>query len=422
LACLARILAFTALFGACKPPAPPPLATIGKDGIGQTGELRNLLGSDHPQGSASASGTAVTLSSLLSPQDLAAELNLTTEFPTTADIQGTKPLVAAYITPPYGPAPDVLKDLAGSDQIKAYLQTLVNQLIGAPALAPGRTFAVKIQDTQQNNANMDMYQTMRIYRGMFQDSTAAYLLGTLCHEMTHSARNHGIKLGATYEHFLDPSQPAVAAYRQRLADFEARYLNESTNTYTHNAAAFQDLLAAYMPVMSTPLMHSRRHESEADIIGGIICAMNGMPSAAYIQTYYEDVVSDQLNPQVGPGGAQLKDGDQIQINDADMDDFVENVLLMDPAHSTHPTPEQRYNQLQQFKSLIDQFYDPNGPLAAPAPVQTVRAFAGTLPASASSALALAGLPPPTSVRLVRVVKADGSVLFLHKGHACTGQD
>ena len=284
-------------------------------------------------------------------EEIVAEENLPDYLFTLSEAMQIMELVESYIPTDF----DMFEGAtaaANREELRAYFQSFLGTMMMLQGLAPGRDLDVMVSDSNIPNASAAGQQII-VNEGMLMVANSKSLLGVICHEIAHSAKNHSQKSQAG-QVFSD-----LDAFVQSAA-FNS-YMNAAYNgtTYTHIKADYDALRKSWDVIAKKPSDYSRRQESEADIVGGMICAHLGMSGDDFYQN--QALLRKELEGAQGEiqSAKKLADGTQIPVSQAQIQDFVTQFLF--PIES-HPTPMERDAQIMRTKPAIDKFYDQESPL------------------------------------------------------------
>jgi predicted Zn-dependent protease len=173
------------------------------------------------------------------------------------------------------------------------------------------------------------------------------MLAIVCHELAHSALNHSFK---TFKKFDDPN--ITAAFDARDTYMTAHY-DEARGVYRHERAAYAAAVQRFSAGTGELSVFDRREESEADVVGGMLCGQMGMP----VKTYANLLIGflRKVDAAVGgSGGAEVKpgdmtDGEELQVSKDSAQAFT---FPLDD----HPTNDERAAQLQRLADTIGKRY------------------------------------------------------------------
>ncbi|MCX6131584.1 MAG: M48 family metalloprotease [Proteobacteria bacterium] len=244
----------------------------------------------------------------------------------------------------------------GLKKLVEFMQRTVDQASELKPLAPGRSFKVNIMDTLFSNAFADGNQNIVLLAPGIQTVDAELLLPILCHEMAHSFRNHAVKKAGKGSEKSQISDKAKNDY------FNSQY-NENTNVYTHNATAWKKMIAVVLDNLDKEELIMDNHlESEADVLGGMICAELGLDPALFLKGFSrmdEGFKTPSSNIPKNSLPADLADGAHFIIGPLDLSSYVFAVEEL----SDHPKTEDRIAQIKKFLPRIQTHFNANSTLA-----------------------------------------------------------
>ncbi len=327
-----------------------------------------------------------------------------------ADLDKLTALVLKYPKPEFEPFPDT-KLSTKYGEYRRFFQEQLNQAMKLKKLAPGRTFDVRIIEDDSMNASADVFQVVRINTGYITYGTLDSFVSTLCHEMAHSTRNHP----------AIPRPDIVLDFFKKSDEYYTKTYNFELETYRHDRAAYLALRAEWdAGVDRAASNYLKLAESEADIVGAMICAVMGMPPHAFIKGYREEKARNGTG--IIPGeeshangfdlalgladitvedGKDLTDGFETKLGYGELDRFLFPV-------DSHPGEDERIEQLERVIAKIDPYFDPSG--------KTYAALKGRLRDGNPTGAGLTDLVPRARPRLI--VKAGAISLSLPTQQSC----
>lgn len=327
------------------------------------------------------------------------------------DFDKLSALVLKYPTPDFEPFPET-KLSKKYGEYGSFFQEQLNQSMKVKRLAPGRTFEVRIIEDESLNASADVFQVVRINTGYMVHGTVDSFVSTLCHEMAHSTRNHP----------SIPQPDVVLDFYKKTDEYYVKTFNFELNTYRHDRTAYLALREEWDgDVAKAASNHSKRSESEADIVGAMICAVLGMPPSTYIKGYREEkarngtgIVPGEEGKTNGMGllglgladiavedGKELTGGFETTLEFGDLDRFL---FPLD----SHPGEDERIEQLERVVAKIDPYFDQSGKFYA--------ALKGRLRDGNPTGIGLTDFLPRARPR--RIVRSSGISLSLPPHDSC----
>lgn len=244
------------------------------------------------------------------------------------------------------------------------IDTFLKALFLKPLMQPGRTLQVFAFADESLNASADAYQRVTINAGLLKAKNGPMTISTLCHEMAHSTRNHVFKRSAVADQIYGTptvtQNPAAKAAVDKLVAYLDRQLVAAAGgggVYTHKKAEYLLVRQDYDNATKDLAQISRKSESEADIIGGFICAQAGMKSAEFIKGYTDfTAIVTQMQATTRPPTKpeDIADGQVFNLTADQRKDIVGQYLFRVPSH---PELKDRDAQLVRIKDLIDKKFD-----------------------------------------------------------------
>lgn len=270
------------------------------------------------------------------------------------------PLVLAFVPDPLPKTPDV-PSYQGLEAFRGFVQEFLNRAMLLPALAPGRRLSVFVEDDPTINAFADGYQRIVVQRGAVEGMDQASMLELLCHETAHSTRNHVAAQVPIADQVFGTKAAPSAAYESVMNEANA-YLNQQTvnGVYTHAKASYAAIQQRLLAVVAPYNTANKRSESEADIVGAFTCAQMGVSPAAYLSAFKRgsEIIAASMAGVKSP--ESIADGTKLQVPPGEMENFFYYLFYLD----THPTHEERIEQISRLTDVIQKEFKPSPPLIA----------------------------------------------------------
>jgi hypothetical protein len=229
------------------------------------------------------------------------------------------------------------------DVFKQIFEEFLNRGMSLPEHAPGRKFDIYVIDQPEPNA-LTLNEMIVVHRGLIENVSPLSMALVLCHEAAHSTKNHGYK----YEKQVKAYDPKVASSKveaeSAVEEYLARYLDRKNLTYTHNTREYAEASKKWNEYWHDLAVFAKTQESEADIVGGKICANLGFASTDVLEGA-TDLFSG-LFKDLG-ASTQFRDG-SYKIEGLKIEQFVAALFAID----THPTASER---AQQFRRISEVF-------------------------------------------------------------------
>jgi Zn-dependent protease with chaperone function len=235
------------------------------------------------------------------------------------------------------------------ESFRSFTESFMNTALALQIFSPGRVFKTHVLNEDQVNASADGYQRIMINKGAIADFNQKEMMAVLCHEISHSGRNHSVKLVEAIEKQLGPQNAPNPEYAALVAEMNV-YLNAqfnpSTLIYRHNLATYAPIRKNFDEFFLSLSNLRKRAESEADIVGAMTCAKLGMP-AQEIPTHLIDALPAH---DVKDDADHLADGVGLKFIS---EEIAEEVLpdYLFPIGS-HPTNEERKEQITRLLDII----------------------------------------------------------------------
>lgn len=252
-----------------------------------------------------------------------------------------KPFLSAKTLPNEIEKPSITS-AANGKAVEDFLRNFIDDVVDIKELQATRDIKTRLIDDETLNAAMDGWHRMTVNSGIVTaEDTESALLATICHELGHSARNHGY-----FSYFPEKdSQPGIVAAEGVLVEMTEYWQGQySDGVYRHDQAKYQELWEKWKKVEKAYSADTKRMESEADAVGTYICGHLGLSVDEMIES--EGRVLGEDSPfDLEP--TDLQDGDEVDVDNEI--DFVFTYLF--PSDS-HPQPSERLAQLDRLADVL----------------------------------------------------------------------
>lgn len=267
-------------------------------------------------------------------------------------------LVASQIVLPFEAMPsaeNAVSPLSTSFEIfRTFVEDYLNSVMKIPALDPGRVFRVYTINDDAMNAYADGYQRIKINRGAITLLTQKQMLAILCHEMTHSGRNHDVKTNELADSIFGTDTTPVPEFDEISKSIDS-YLNAqfnpSTLVYHHDLAKYNDIRKKFDEYVTNFVNSSKFFESEADVGGAMTCAKLGMQPKDFAAALVGALNTAEASNQASVNPNDLKDGDELHFDTlAQANSLLSNYLF---PMSSHPSSAERDSQINRLMDIIE---------------------------------------------------------------------
>lgn len=226
---------------------------------------------------------------------------------------------------------------AARDLIANFLSTTMKL---APH-APGRNFKVSVLNDEDTNAAA-FNESLFFNTGLLNSASSLGVAIIACHEAAHSTRNHnsrGEKVLAEYETIFADK---YAALEEAIEDLVSRRYDKAKGIFIHTVEDYEEMKSIWDDFWRVYASSQKKHESEADIVGGRICANAGFTAAEIQQGLSEIFMSLELLEEslsVEPG--------EHEVAEDELGEFLETIY-----GDSHPTNTERLEQLSRVQGAF----------------------------------------------------------------------
>ena len=239
------------------------------------------------------------------------------------------------------------------------LQNMIRKATQLKGLAPGRdAINVNFVPSRFANASMNGQQNLEIH--IINAGLSAHeMMPILCHEVAHSAQNH-VALSVSYRK-LPEYAPASKNFDNLIVQFLTRFYVGSFLEVNQRGIA--EHIKNSLPYTATIAPLFQRLESQADIVGAMICAHWGLQPQEYAAGFSAALSKvSQLSRKGNPfknDSAQTDDATNPQISKTERAFFLSRdayAIAKSPMNS-HPQAVDRLEQINNLIPLIESHYD-----------------------------------------------------------------
>lgn len=256
-----------------------------------------------------------------------------------ADAQGISELVLPYVqssTKDQTEAQDATQN-ANRDFIAGILDEMMN----LKPHTPGRDFTVVVSADTAPNASA-LNQSLVINKGIISFAPSLSLAMVICHEVAHSTRNHSSQSEKFMTEYEIKKKSAAEKLDAELKTLVARVWNKDTQKFNHTTADYDKTKPIWDVFWGDFVIYLKKFESEADVVGGRICANSGFST-----TEVEDGFNKLFDLFAGMSPQPMKEG-IYPVKESELGKFLQSVYGSDP----HPTDAERRVQISRVKTAF----------------------------------------------------------------------
>jgi Zn-dependent protease with chaperone function len=229
-----------------------------------------------------------------------------------------------------------------------FISETLNDMMDLKAHNPGRDFKVTVTSDTVPNASA-LNQSVVVNKGIIDFASNLSLAMVLCHEVAHSTRNHSSRAEAQIQDYENKNKTKSDKLDKTVAELVAANYDKSKKIFSHKNSDYVKVKPIWDDFWNGFVTFQKRFESEADVVGGRICANAGF-STAEVEEGFTSLFK------------QFASGTTVPKNTADKDYTVEESEIGELLHEiygtdTHPTDAERTEQIERVKTVFVQGTD-----------------------------------------------------------------
>lgn len=226
---------------------------------------------------------------------------------------------------------------------REFIAGILDEMMALKPHAPGRDFTVVVSADTTPNASA-LNQSLVINKGIIEFAPSLSLAMVICHEVAHSTRNHGSLTETFIKEYESKNKAASDELDAATIALVASAWNKSTQIFTHTPEDYQRVKPIWDAFWSGLTVNLKKLESEADIVGGRICANSGFSTAEV-----EDGFNQLFDLFSGISSKEVKYG-SYPVKEQDLGKFLQTIYSED----SHPTDQERRQQITRVKAVFIQ--------------------------------------------------------------------
>lgn len=262
-----------------------------------------------------------------------------------ADAKGITALVLPYAESSTK-AQDDAQD-ASQNANRDFIAGILDDMMNLKPHAPGRDFTIVVSADPTPNASA-LNQSLVINKGIIGFAPSLSLAMVICHEVAHSTRNHSSQAETYMNEYENKNKAASDKLDAELKILVAKAWNKDTQKFNHTAADYKKIKPIWDAFWAGFIIYQKKLESEADVVGGRICANSGFST---------DEVENGFNKLfdlfVGAPAAEMNEG-SYSVKEPDLGKFLQSIYGGDP----HPSDTERRAQITRIKDAFVQGESP----------------------------------------------------------------
>ncbi len=210
---------------------------------------------------------------------------------------------------------------------------------------PGRDFTITVTADPTPNASA-LNQSVVVNRGIIDFASNLSLAMVLCHEVAHSTRNHSSRAEAQMNDYENKNKTKSDTLDSTLSKLVAANYDKTKKIFSHKKEDYIKVKPVWDDFWNGFVAFQKRFESEADVVGGRICANSGFTADEVEEGF------TSLFEKFG-GGTVAKSIDDKEYPDIELADIGE-LLHKIYASDSHPTDAERAEQMERIKPAFKQ--------------------------------------------------------------------
>jgi hypothetical protein len=191
---------------------------------------------------------------------------------------------------------------------------------------------------------MALNEKVVVNTGLLKIASGLSVAMVLCHESAHSARNHSHIYEQKLNDYDTQNKAKKDALDKALDTLLAAAYDEGTSTYTHRKADFDKAKPAWDAYWTPIDVVNKTIESEADIVGGQLCADAGFSQDEVVKGF-----TDLFNvfKTLDSGSTEVAEG-EYEVKKDDLATFLQQLF----GRQTHPTDDERLKQIARVEEVF----------------------------------------------------------------------
>ena len=260
---------------------------------------------------------------------------------TLKDAQELTPLVMPY-QESSTKAQSATQDASLNEQ-RDFISETLNAMMDLQEHDPGRDFTVIVTADITPNASA-LNQSLVVNKGIIDFASNLSLAMVLCHEVAHSTRNHSARAEEQMQEYENKKKAKSDKLDAVLAKLVAENYDKTQKTFSHKKADYNDVKPVWDDFWTGFITYQKRFESEADVVGGRICANAGFTAAEVEEGF------TSLFEKFGGGtiAKSIEDQEYTDIEEQDIGELLHKIYASD----THPTDAERTEQVVRVKEAF----------------------------------------------------------------------
>jgi hypothetical protein len=232
---------------------------------------------------------------------------------------------------------------ASKNELRDLISDVLNDTMKLPVMSPGRNFNVRV--ARDNNVNAQaLNENVVVNTGILNFAPPLSIAMVICHEVAHSTRNHSKEFETAVQGYDSGHGAAKAKYEAAMSDFLKNNYTESGKQLVVSQADYDKIKPLFDAYWGDLDITSRRIESEADIVGGQICANMGFTKDQVVQGFKDLFAQFQAHGAT----ASFQPGAYTVDSKDDLPETLDEVF----GRKSHPTDDERSEQVERVGDVF----------------------------------------------------------------------
>jgi predicted Zn-dependent protease len=261
---------------------------------------------------------------------------------TEQDAKEISPLVMAY-KQSSTKAQNATQD-ASLNSERDFIKETLDAMMELTSHSPGRDFTITVTGDSAPNASA-LNQSLVVNKGIIDFASNLSLAMVLCHEVAHSTRNHSYRAEAEMQEYENKNKTKSDKLDSTLAELVAKNYDKEKGIFSHKKEDYQKVKPVWDAFWDGFIGFQKRFESEADVVGGRICANSGFTADEVEQGFIT------LFAKFGGSTATKSiDDQQFPVQQDEIGQLLHTIY----ASSSHPTDAERSEQIARIRPAFQE--------------------------------------------------------------------
>lgn len=258
---------------------------------------------------------------------------------TLAEAEAINPLVLTYEAANAGD--DAPVQSSSLTKTRDFIADFLGDMMVLAPHAPGRDFTVTVTDDSTPNASA-LNQSLVINKGIIDFASNLSLALVICHEAAHSGRNHSAKAEAQMTDYENKNKTKADDLDAALKQLVETNYNPSTQKFSHTESDYKRIKPLWDAFWGEFTEYQKRFESEADIVGGRMCANAGFSQEEVVEGF------NSLFKLFKTMTVKEMEFGTYTVPENEIGEFLHSIYNED----SHPTDQEREDQINRVRQAF----------------------------------------------------------------------